>query len=146
MVDHFEMQTLETYQIYLIYLVSVALGSIANIVYIVLLIVYFRRGCICSTKKGLNILMCLTLIIHNCTLYFPMFLQAIGVSDTQTLTPSPLCKAIASVQNSMKLINCAHFALVFMYTYLVLDHTEFIMNHQKKSFLFFLDFFGLLVF
>ena len=70
-----------------------------------------------------------------------MFLQAIGVDNTENLTPSTLCRTVASVQNSMKLINCANFALVFMYTYMVLYHTEFIMNHQNKFFSIFLGFF-----
>ena len=60
-----EMSPLETYQLYMIYFISVILGSIANVFYIVLLIVYFKQGCICSTKKGMNILMCFTL--------FPIF-------------------------------------------------------------------------
>ena len=55
-----EMSPLETYQVYMIYLSSVILGSIANVFCVVLLIVYFKQGCICSTKKGMNILMCFT--------------------------------------------------------------------------------------
>ena len=64
-----DMPTLETPQLYMLYIVSVVLGSISNIIYICLLIAYFKQGCLNSTKKGMNFLMCLPLIVHNCTLF-----------------------------------------------------------------------------
>ena len=133
-----DMSTLETPQLYMLYIVSVVLGSISNIIYICLLIAYFKQGCLNSTKKGMNFLMCLPLIVHNCTLFCPLFLDVIDKSDPQSLAPSLLCITVASLQYTTKLLTCSNFALVFFYTYMVLYHTDFIMNHQN---LFFCDFY-----
>lgn len=136
-----DMPTLTTPQLYMLYIVSVVLGSIANIIYICLLISYFKQGCLSSTKKGMNLLMCLTLIIHNSTLYCPLFLDVIDNPDPQSLAPSLLCITVASLQHTTKLLTCSNFALVFFYTYMVLYHTDCIMNHHKLFFAIFIGFF-----
>ena len=136
-----DMPTLETPQLYMLYIVSVVLGSISNIIYICLLIAYFKQGCLNSTKKGMNFLTCLPLIVHNCTLFCPLFLDVIDKSDPQSLAPSLLCITVASLQYTTKLLTCSNFALVFFYTYMVLYHTDFIMNHQNLFFVIFIGFF-----
>ena len=135
------MQVLSDSELHLVYFVSVVFGSFSNFIYLLLLFLYLKQGCIFSVKKGLNILLCFTLIIHNCTFYYPGYKNVLGVSNFEVLVPSSLCKALASVKDSLKLINCSNFSLLFMYTYMLLYHTEFIMNHKKKFFVIFIGFF-----
>ena len=135
------MQALSDSELHMVYFVSVVLGSFSSIIYILLLFIYLKQGCIFSVKKGINIILCFTLIIHNCTFYYPGYKNVLGVNNIETLIPSYVCKAVSSVQDSFKLIICSNFSLLFVYTYMLLYHTEFIMNHKKKFFLIFIGFF-----
>lgn len=61
----------ENWEVNLIVSISIILSILTNIYYILILIIYIKQGCDISMRKGVSILMAISLIVLNIRFYFP---------------------------------------------------------------------------
>ena len=117
----------DTWQLYALYIFIVTIIGSTTIFYIMLLIVFSFQKVECSLKRFMNILMCSTLIILSITYFIPQYKNILNNNSDFTL-PS-YCIVIATFNDVLKLICCAHYSFVFLYSYVVIYHIDFISEN-----------------
>ena len=117
----------DLWQLYALYGLIVTIIGTTTIFYIMLLIVFSFQKVECSLKRFMNILMCSTLIILSVTYFIPQYKNIIN-NNSDFKIPS-YCIVIATFNDVLKLICCAHYSFVFLYSYMVIYHTNFISEN-----------------
>lgn len=123
---------LAKWELNMIMSIKYVLSILSNIYYIMIFIVYIKQRCTLSIKKGIILLMTLTLFILNILYFFISYDLIEKRNFNPTITPPTSCIIITSIRDTLVLINSFHFSFIFLYTYMGLYHSEFLVRNKKK--------------
>ena len=115
-----------------IFVLSIIIATVCNIYYLLTLIIFCKQGCKISIKKGITILLSITPLISNIFYYFPNY-ELIKLRNTEPNISAPtFCIIKTSLRNSFNLLSFCNFSFIFLYSYLVLEHIDFLIKHEIK--------------
>lgn len=83
-------------------------------------------------RKAVSILMAISLIVLNIRFYFPGYDLIEERKKSLTAPPTLFCILKTSISDNLILLSNVNFSFIFLYSYLVLEHTLFLINHGKK--------------
>ena len=122
-------EILPDWQVYILYAESSLLAGISGLFYLSLVILLLCNRTNWSIKKGMNLLMCITLFFMNVLYTFPIFLYVEQYKTNPDFTIPRSCVVYSAIRDNIKLLNVVHFSYIFLYSYMVMYHTNFIINH-----------------
>ena len=128
---------LEKWEINMIVSIRYVLSLLSNLYYILIFIIYIRQRPIITIKKGITLLMTLTLFTLNIFYLFIDFELIEKRKKDPNIEAPTFCIIRTSIRDTLVLINAFHLSFIFLYTYMGLYHSEFLVKNKKKfSFLF----------
>ena len=106
----------------ILYIVCVFLYIICDFFAFLLLAIYCKKDKKKNTKFQINIQLCLTIIISSITVFIPRF-------SLYPHNDSLLFNYITTIQINMKFTSFALITFILLYSYFLIEHTEFIQKH-----------------
>ena len=109
-------------EIEILYIVSVLLYFICDFFAFLLLANYCKKNKKKNTKFQINIQLCLTIIISSITVFIPRF-------SLYPHNDSLFFNYISTIQRNLKFTSFGLVTFILLYSYFLLNHTEFIQKH-----------------
>ena len=115
-------QTLETNEDAVFY-VNIAVNVLISLVALMLMIIYIKEKPVINLKRGINIQFTIAIVIYTIVVSIP--------NDHFFFPEKQSCDVLSSIKINIQIFNFSLITIILLYSYLVVEHTEFIRKHYN---------------
>ena len=117
-------QTLETNEDAVFY-ANIAINVLASLVALMLMIIYIKEKPVINLKRGINIQFTIALFIYTIVVSIPN-------EHFFFLEEKKSCYVLSSIKINIQILIFSLITIILLYSYLVVEHTEFIRKHYNS--------------
>ena len=116
-------QTLETNEDAVFY-ANIAINVLASLVALMLMIIYIKEKPVINLKRGINIQFTIALFIYTIVVSIP--------NEHFFFPENKSCDVLSSIKINIQILIFSLITIILLYSYLVVEHTEFIRKHYNS--------------
>ena len=109
---------------YMVFYVNIGINVFISLVALMLMVVYIKEKPTINLKRGINIQFTIIVIIYTIIVSIP--------NEHFFFSPRKSCDVLSSIKINLQILIFSFISIILLYSYLVVEHTEFIRNNYTS--------------